>query len=47
MGSKNGEISIYYLDEPAADGKVREKQHERSPFNFFKSNFAPKFATSQ
>lgn len=47
MGSKSGDIQIYYLDEPfidpvtkkpILDGNVREKQHDRSPFNFFKSH---------
>lgn len=44
MGSMSGKMQIYYLDEPIidpmtrrpyADGRVRERQHERSPFNFF------------
>ena len=47
MGSKSGDIQIYYLDEPfidpdtkkpTLDGSVREKQHDCSPFNFFKPN---------
>jgi len=47
MGSNTGEIQIFYLNEPVVDpttkkaqdggydGKVREKQHKNSPFNFF------------
>ena len=44
MGSKSGEIQIFYLDEPFTnpltgkpdfDGRVREKQMDCSPFSFF------------
>ncbi len=47
MGSKAGEVQIYYIDEPVIDrstdrpyedGRVKEKQHDLSPIYLFKNN---------
>jgi hypothetical protein len=39
MGSSYGDIQIFYVDEPvskgAVDGRVREKELQCSPFNFY------------
>ena len=35
MGSKSGEIEIYYLEDSKTKEQPKTKQHECSPFNFF------------
>ena len=35
MGSKSGEIEIYYIDDLTAKGEPKIKAHDCSPFNFF------------
>ena len=35
MGSKSGEIEIYYIDDLNGKGEPKIKAHEGSPFNFF------------
>lgn len=34
MGSKSGEIEIYYIDDLTAKGEPKIKAHKCSPFNF-------------
>ena len=43
MGSKSGEIEIYYIDDLNGKGEPKIKAHECSPFNFF----FPKIALNQ
>ena len=35
MGSKSGEIEIYYIDDLTPKGEPKIKAHDCSPFNFF------------
>jgi len=51
MGSQAGDIAMFYLDEPVinklngkpwADGRVQEKELERSPFNIFNPHQSPR-----
>ena len=35
MGSKSGEIEIYYFEDSKNKEQPNVKQHECSPFNFF------------